>query len=63
MLAMALLIGSYPDGVVERAWQRLALRCLLDRSPRPAAGSACITRRAGVSTGSRTASLSLTRMR
>jgi signal transduction histidine kinase len=26
-LAMALLIGSYPDGLVERSWQRLALRC------------------------------------
>jgi hypothetical protein len=26
-LAMALLIGSYPDGVVERGWQRLTLRC------------------------------------
>jgi signal transduction histidine kinase len=26
-LAMALLIGSYPDGFVERSWQRLALRC------------------------------------
>ena len=28
VLAMALLIGSYPDGVVERGWQRLTLRCL-----------------------------------
>ena len=27
LLAMALLIGSYPDGFVERSWQRLALRC------------------------------------
>jgi signal transduction histidine kinase len=27
ILAVALLIGSYPDGVVERAWQRVALRC------------------------------------
>ena len=27
ILAFALLIGSYPDGVVERAWQRVALRC------------------------------------
>src|SRR5215218_6182165 len=27
LLAMALLIGSFPDGVVERRWQRLALRC------------------------------------
>ena len=27
ILATALLIGAYPDGVVERAWQRLALRC------------------------------------
>jgi signal transduction histidine kinase len=26
-LAVALLIGSYPDGLVERSWQRLALRC------------------------------------
>jgi hypothetical protein len=26
-LAVALLIGSYPDGFVERGWQRLALRC------------------------------------
>jgi signal transduction histidine kinase len=26
-LAMALLIGSFPDGFVERRWQRLALRC------------------------------------
>ena len=26
-LAMALLIGGYPDGFVERSWQRLALRC------------------------------------
>jgi signal transduction histidine kinase len=26
-LAVALLIGSYPDGYVERGWQRLALRC------------------------------------
>jgi signal transduction histidine kinase len=26
-LAVALLIGSYPDGFVERRWQRLALRC------------------------------------
>jgi signal transduction histidine kinase len=26
-LAVALLIGSYPDGFVERSWQRLALRC------------------------------------
>ncbi len=26
-LALALLIGSYPDGFVERRWQRLALRC------------------------------------
>ena len=26
-LAMALLIGGYPDGLVERSWQRLALRC------------------------------------
>ena len=25
-LAVALLIGSYPDGFVERSWQRLALR-------------------------------------
>ena len=24
---MALLIGSFPDGFVERRWQRLALRC------------------------------------
>jgi hypothetical protein len=27
ILAAALLIGGYPDGSVERAWQRLALRC------------------------------------
>ena len=27
VLAMALLIGSFPDGFVERRWQRLALRC------------------------------------
>jgi signal transduction histidine kinase len=27
ILATALLIGGYPDGAVERAWQRLALRC------------------------------------
>jgi signal transduction histidine kinase len=27
VLATALLIGGYPDGSVERAWQRLALRC------------------------------------
>ncbi|HEX5907484.1 MAG TPA: hypothetical protein VFY56_10745 [Propionibacteriaceae bacterium] len=27
LLAMALLIGSFPDGFVERRWQRLALRC------------------------------------
>jgi signal transduction histidine kinase len=27
ILAIAFLIGSYPDGVVERAWQRVALRC------------------------------------
>jgi signal transduction histidine kinase len=27
ILATGLLIGNYPDGVVERAWQRLALRC------------------------------------
>ena len=27
ILAFALLIGSYPDGVVERAWQRVAMRC------------------------------------
>jgi signal transduction histidine kinase len=27
ILATALLIGGYPDGFVERAWQRLALRC------------------------------------
>jgi signal transduction histidine kinase len=27
ILATALLVGGYPDGVVERAWQRLALRC------------------------------------
>ena len=27
ILATALLIGGYPDGLVERAWQRLALRC------------------------------------
>ena len=27
LLAMALLIGSFPDGLVERRWQRLALRC------------------------------------
>ena len=26
-LAVALLIGGYPDGFVERRWQRLALRC------------------------------------
>ncbi len=26
-LAVMLLIGSYPDGYVERRWQRLALRC------------------------------------
>ena len=26
-LAVTLLIGSYPDGLVERRWQRLALRC------------------------------------
>ena len=26
-LAVTLLIGSYPDGFVERSWQRLALRC------------------------------------
>ena len=26
-LAVALLIGGYPDGFVERSWQRLALRC------------------------------------
>jgi signal transduction histidine kinase len=26
-LAVTLLIGSYPDGFVERRWQRLALRC------------------------------------
>jgi signal transduction histidine kinase len=26
-LAVALLIGSYPDGFVERSWQRLVLRC------------------------------------
>lgn len=26
-LAVALLIGSYPDGLVERSWQGLALRC------------------------------------
>jgi signal transduction histidine kinase len=26
-LALALLIGSYPDGIVERRWQRLTLRC------------------------------------
>jgi signal transduction histidine kinase len=26
-LALALLIGSYPDGIVERSWQRLTLRC------------------------------------
>jgi signal transduction histidine kinase len=26
-LAVALLIGSYPDGFVERGWQRLVLRC------------------------------------
>ena len=26
MLALALLIGSYPDGVVERSWQRVTLR-------------------------------------
>ena len=26
-LAVALLIGSYPDGFVERSWQRLALGC------------------------------------
>jgi signal transduction histidine kinase len=26
-LAIALLIGAYPDGYVERKWQRLALRC------------------------------------
>jgi signal transduction histidine kinase len=26
-LAVTLLIGSYPDGLVERGWQRLALRC------------------------------------
>ena len=26
-LAVTLLIGSYPDGLVERSWQRLALRC------------------------------------
>jgi signal transduction histidine kinase len=26
-LAVALLIGSYPDGFMERSWQRLALRC------------------------------------
>ena len=25
-LALALLIGSYPDGFVERTWQRLTLR-------------------------------------
>ena len=27
ILATALLIGGYPDGLVERTWQRLALRC------------------------------------
>jgi signal transduction histidine kinase len=27
LLAMTLLIGSFPDGLVERRWQRLALRC------------------------------------
>jgi signal transduction histidine kinase len=27
ILATALLIGGYPDGMVERAWQRVALRC------------------------------------
>jgi len=27
VLAMTLLIGGYPDDLVERAWQRLALRC------------------------------------
>jgi signal transduction histidine kinase len=27
VLAMTLLIGSFPDGFVERRWQRLALRC------------------------------------
>jgi signal transduction histidine kinase len=27
LLAMTLLIGSFPDGFVERKWQRLALRC------------------------------------
>ena len=26
-LAVTLLIGSYPDGFVERSWQRVALRC------------------------------------
>ena len=29
LLAMTLLIGSFPDGFVERRWQRLALRCSL----------------------------------
>jgi hypothetical protein len=27
VVAAMLLIGSYPDGFVERRWQRLALRC------------------------------------
>ena len=27
ILATALLIGGYPDGLVERTWQRVALRC------------------------------------
>jgi signal transduction histidine kinase len=27
ILATGLLIGNYPDGVVERTWQRLTLRC------------------------------------
>ena len=51
ILAVALLIGSYPDGVVERAWQRVGSAVLLARSPRPAACSACVTRRPGVPMG------------
>ena len=50
ILAVALLIGSYPDGVVERVAES-GPAMLLAGSPRPTACSACVTRSPGVRMG------------
>ncbi len=63
VLAMALLIGSYPDGVVERGWQRLALRCLWVSLLGPPLALLASPDRASVSLGHGRASLSRTRTR